>query len=348
MTSLTKIAIITRKIIRYTFFGIIAIILARSAILTSIRIYRYYHPLPPPAPTVSFGKLPTLPFPEKDRPTDLMLTLQTPDGEFPNLPDQVKVYFMPKLSPNLLSLDSAKEKAKKLGFQPDGEEITETVYKFHHDKVPSELKININTGVFSISYNLAEDKSPLEELPPAPEVAASNARSYLSTAGLLSEDLSGPTTPEFVKVEEDKIVGALSLSEANFVRINLFRKSFDDLPSLTPDPDIANVWLMISGSRKRESQFIAAEYHYFPVEEGSFATYPIKTPVTAWEEFKGGNGYIASLGTNNDNNIVIRRVYLAYYDPGSPTEFYQPIYAFEGDKGFIGYLPAVTPDYYGE
>jgi hypothetical protein len=51
--------------------------------------------------------------------------------------------------------------------------------------------------------------------------------------------------------------------------------------------------------------------------------------------------FLASFGT-------VRKIYLAYYDAGVYTEFYQPVFVFEGDKDFVGYVPAVTTDYYGE
>ena len=67
----------------------------------------------------------------------------------------------------------------------------------------------------------------------------------------------------------------------------------------------------------------------------------------AFSELQNGQAYIANLGLNKDDDVLkIRRVYLAYFDPDIVTEYYQPIYVFEGDNGFIAYLPAVTPDYY--
>ena len=65
----------------------------------------------------------------------------------------------------------------------------------------------------------------------------------------------------------------------------------------------------------------------------------------AFEELKAGKAYIASI-SGESQNIVIRRIYLAYYDPGEATDFYQPIIVFEGDNNFVAYLPAVSADYY--
>jgi len=348
MTQLTRLSILTRKIIRYGAFGIIGIIIVRATILTGVSIYRYFFPPPPPPPTVSFGRLPKLPFPIKEVPNDVSFTLQTPTGDLPKFPLTENVYFMPKLSSQLLSLDGAKKKADDLGFDPNGAGVTDTIYSFTNERFPAELKISIVTGVFSISYDLTKDPSPLEKRPPAGEIAAARARSYMSGAGILPEDLTGPTYPEPVKLENQKIIGATSLSDANFVKVNFFRKNYTDLPALTSEPNKANVWFIVSGDTQREKQAIAAEYHYFPVDETKFATYPVKTPETAWNEFANKQGYIASMGENQGGNIVVRRMYLAYYDAGVPTDFFQPIVVFEGDKNFVGYLPAVTGEYYGE
>jgi hypothetical protein len=348
MTKLTQISIITRKIIRYSIFGIIGIIILRGAILAGYKIYRYYFPAPPPPPTVSFGKLPALPFPKRDFPTNLQFKLETPTGELPKFPYSLKVFFMPKIFPTLLSLDETTKKAVNLGFDGEGLQLTETVYSFKNTKAPSELKISIATGVFSISYNLIEDPSPLTKRPPVPEVASTKARGFLSRANLLAKDLSGPTITEPVRIEGTKIIGAGSLSEANFVKVNFFRKDYDNYPAVTPDAEEANVWLIVSGESQREKEIIGAEYKYFPVDETKFATYPIKTAQKAWEELQSNKAFIANLGENKDQIITIRRIYLAYYDAGVRVDFYQPVVVFEGDKGFKAYVPAVTSEYYGE
>jgi hypothetical protein len=354
VASLTTIAVSTRRAIRYGFFFVIFLIVVRILFGLGSGIYHRIFPSPPPPPTVSFGKLDKLPFPDLTAQAgkakiNLTYTLETPEGGLPTLPTQAKVFFMPKQVSNLLALDVAKEKAAALGFSPTEQEVSPTIYRFPHRNSPATLEVNIVTGIFSISYDLKADPSPLERRPPAPEVAASTVRSYLSAANLLPEDLTGPTLHEFLKIEGDSLVGALSLSDADLVKINFFRKTFDNLPSFTPAPDEGNVWFIVSGAQERDKQIIAAEFHYFPVDEGQSSTYPIKTAQTAWDELNAGNVYVASYGQNQEGaNVKIRRIYLAYYDGGLEMQFYQPIIVLEGDNGFMAYTPAVTPDYYGE
>ena len=350
MTSLTRIAITARKTIRYGIFLIIFLVVGKFLLDTGIAIYKKAFPAPPPPPTVKYGKLTKIPFPENSFTVKLTYTLETPEGGLPsNIPTQAKVFFMPKVSPNLLSLDMAKTTAAALDFGINPQQISDTVYLFNNPKYPTALQINIITGSFSISYNLAQDKSPLNNKPPIAEVAASEFRSTLSSAGILPPDLTGSTTSKYLKLTGGQLVNALSLSESDVVKVNLFRKNYDDLPSVTGIPDQANVWAIISGSGVRDQQIIAAENHYYSVDETQYSTYPIKTPAEAFGELQANQAYLAALGLNKDgDSLKIRRVYLAYFDPGSVTEFYQPIYVFEGDNGFTAYLPAITSAYYGQ
>ena len=344
--SLTKISITTRKIIRYSIYGFIAIILTRALILGAIKIYKIYNPDPPPPAEVKYGRLPSLPFPQQDGPMGLTYMLETPTGGFPEFSHLANVFLMPRVGSQLLSLDYAQTIANKLKYLPEGDKVTETIYKFYHKDIPSELQVNIATGIFSLSYNLEADPSPLEHKPPLPEVAASKARGFISGAGLLPDDLKGPTKHEFVKLKDGKIVGVISHADAQFTKVYLFRTDYDELPSLTSNPDKGNVWFIVSGEGRGKT-IIAAEYHYFPVDETSFSSYPIITPQVAWEDLNNGKGFVARLGNNPSKNITVRRIYLAYFDPGEITSFYQPIFVFEGDNDFLAYVPAVTPEYYG-
>jgi hypothetical protein len=349
VTTLTQAAITTRKIVRYSIFFVIFLIIGRLLLNAGIKLYLKVFPPAPPPPTVKYGKLPVLPFPQKDK-VNFSLTLETAEGGLPTLPTTVKVYYMPKRSANLLSLDEARQKASALGFLPQEQTVSETTYKFNSKDIPSTLTMNIVTGVFSINYDLKVDPSPLQVRPPSPEVGSAGVQAYLTSAGLFPADLTGPIGHEYLKVNGDKLIPALSLSDANLTEVQLFRKNYDDYPSLTADPTKANVWFLLSGTSLNSNKgIIAAEFHYFPVDETQFSTYPIKTAQAAWDELVAGKGYLADQGTNKENDQVkIRKVYLAYYDAGEAIDFYQPIIVFEGDNNFMAYVPAVTSGYYGQ
>lgn len=348
MATLTEASITSRKTVRYIIYSIIGLILLRLAFNSSVSLYKKMFPPPPTPATVAFGKLPNLKLPEGTN-LNINFTLETADGSLPKFPNLAKVYFMPKITSNLLSLDFASEKAKKLGFSTESQQLTEAVYKFNSALTPSSLETNIISGTFSISYDLNADPGPLSLRPPQPEIALTAIKSYLSSAQLMPTDLTGPIGHSYLKTQAGGFVPSLSQSDANLVRIDLFRKNYDELPVLTHTPGKGNVWFMVSGIKERGKEIIAGEYHYFPVDESQFATYPIKNADLAWQEFSNGKYFTASQGTTIEgDSIKIRKIYLAYFDAGVYTEFLQPIYVFEGDKDFVGYVPAITDDFIEE
>lgn len=354
MTTLSRVAVIARKVIRYGVYLTILIIVGRLLYNFGYGIYRQFFPPAEPEPTLVLGDvLPTLPFPEKTVPQNLTYKLETQDGKLPDLPKQALVYAMNPISPNIQALDIAKDKAQKLGFLPDGKKIVENVpnvYVFKKEEEPSSLTMNIVNGAFSISYDLNSNPTVISTIPPSPDAAEQNAISYLKSAQLLPSDLTGPTTHVFYKVQNGNFVPVVSLSESDLIKINLFRKNIDkDYPSLTPEyPNESNVWFMMSGAgRFSDAKIIAAEYHYFTVNEEKSGTYPLKTADEAWENLKSGNSYIVNIKDPNQNEITIRKIYLAYYDAGQYMDFYQPIIVFEGDNDFVSYVPAVSSKHYG-
>ncbi|HWA52134.1 MAG TPA: hypothetical protein VG895_03720 [Patescibacteria group bacterium] len=353
MASLTQTAILTRKIVRYGIYLIIFLIVGRVVLGLLIGVAQNLFPAPPPSPTIAFGKLPSLPFPtNKDIPS-LTYTIQTPDGQMPSVAtkdwlSQAKVYYMPSERPDLLDLDNTKSLASNMGFSSNQNEITPTIYQFTNPSNPSSIQINIVNQTFSIGYNLNSDSSPLSARPPAAGDAAGTAKNFLNSSIGLPDDLSGPVTQEYLKVQNKQLVSALSLSDANLTKINLFRKDYDDLPAVTQQPGTANVWFIISGDTDQGKQIIGAQYYYYPVDTTQFSTYPLITSDQALKNLQSGQGFVANLGQNQNGKITIRRIYLAYFDPQSPTQFYQPVAVFEGDNGFVAYVPAVTSTYYGQ
>ena len=71
----------------------------------------------------------------------------------------------------------------------------------------------------------------------------------------------------------------------------------------------------------------------------------MKPSSTAWEELQAGRGFIARYPTNGAISIVVRQVYLGYYDSFDPQMYLQPVFVFEGDNGFLAYVPAVIPEW---
>lgn len=159
------------------------------------------------------------------------------------------------------------------------------------------------------------------------------------------DDLTGgPVSVSFLKLIGDRLTPTTSLSQSDAERVDIFRKPIGTIALFTPVPDQGPISIIFSGSTNTKKRIIQFAYTYWPIDYQTNATYPLKTSNLAWTELQQGQGYIARYPTNSTTAIV-RNVYLGYYDSFDPQNYLQPIFVFEGDNGFLGYVPAVTSEW---
>lgn len=350
MATLTETAASVRKIIKLAGLALGVFLLIRFGWFIFNTYLRVVNPPPPPPPTVTFGKLPTINFPEKLHP-ELTLRLETPTGGTPALSDRVEVYLMPTFRSSFMALDEAKLTANKLGFEAEAKEITERRFRWENNEfLPSTLEMDIIDGSFTLKRNWQADPTILSEKQlPGKEQTVVEAKNFLRQAGLSSEELDQAEVKiNYLTFSAGQYIKAPSLSEADFVQADLFRPQVNEKPVLTTDPEKGIVRIIFSGSREAEKRVIQAEYNYFPINTEQTATYPIKTASQAWRELQTRQGFIASIGDNPNGVVAIRRIYLGYYDGETSNGFLLPLIVFEGDNGFFGYVQAITNEWLEE
>lgn len=348
MATLTETAYYTRKIIKYgaTFIGLLIILRILGGAVWYY--WRKFHPPPPPPPTVAFGKLPELKFPVSSPSASLFYSLETIEGVPPKTEKVGKVYFIPRPVSNLLSLERAKAQVAKIGFSGEPLALSQTLYQWTDPETSLWIiKMDIVSGSFILTYDFLKDQSSIAEKKfPSQEAIVGEAQNFLSRLNLFFPDLkNGKKRVSFLKLVVDQLEPATSLSTADFVRVDLFRQDLDNFSLFTPLPSEGIISFLFSGSSNPKKRIAQVNYSYFPIDLENFATYPLKSSQEAWEELQMGKGYIASLGTNPGNQIIIRRIFLAYYDLFEYQPFLQPIFVFEGDKGFLAYIPAIASEW---
>lgn len=347
-TALTQTAFWARATIKYGIGFVVFLIVARILWGVGVGIYERFNPPQPPPPTVTYGKLPALVFPENESRQNFSFSLELPEVDLPKAPRTLPVYVMPKKSAYFGALDVARGLAKSLRFTKNEESQSPTIYRWTHERGDVNLEMNTITQAFSINSNFYKDEAFATLHAPTQVIAASAVSSFLSTSNLFPKDFTdGKTSTTLIKNEGGNLVLAPSLSEANFIRVDLFRQNYNNFPVVTSHPGKGNVWFLVSGTSDPARTIIAGEYHYFPVEDSQSSTYPIKSSDQAWQELIAGKGVIVSSPGNADS-VTVRRAYFAYYDSPEFQAFFQPVFVFEGDNGFVGYVPAVSADYYGE
>ena len=349
MASLTETAYYTRRAINWGILTVVAYIILRFMWGIFFALWLVVFPPKAPPPNHAFGKLPTVKFPDPQSSPSaaLVFRLETIEGSVPRASESATVYFMPKKPPNFLGIPRTQNFAKRLGFNPIPIAETKNIYRFNDTETPlRRLRYDIVSDNFILRYDFEQDTGLFTSKNlPLPDAATAEARTILQTYNLYSEDFTGgPVTTSFLKLIGNILIPTPSISQADSIRVDFFRKSIGQMKLLTQSPDQAPVSFIFSGSRNDKKRILQFAYTFWPIDLTTTATYPLKPGLQAWQELQSGNGYIVKY-PNSGNIIVVRSVYLAYYDSLDAQTYLQPIFVFEGDDGFIGYVPAVAQEW---
>ncbi|MEK7504131.1 MAG: hypothetical protein AAB550_01325 [Patescibacteria group bacterium] len=338
MATLGEVGYYSRRIVKWGIISVIIIMLIPFVFRIIKSIYLTLLPPAPPAPTVSYGKLPLLNFELANSAYKPQLRLETIEGKLPGLSNVGQVYFVETSRSRILSLDKVKLKARYLGFDREPEALDERTYKFTHPKDPSVLTVDIISDKLQFRYDWVTNQELYTKTLTLPrEQVVSEAKSFLQSLNLLPADIAESQIKiTYLTATPPTLTPAISASEANFARADFYRSDKDGLKFVAPGIESAPISIVLG------SKIILADYNYSKTIDGDFATYPLRGVQAAWDELVGGGGYIAKPAANN---VAVRKVSLAYFESNLPQRFLQPVYVFEGDGGFTAFVQAISPDY---
>lgn len=341
MTTLSETAYFARKAINIGAILLVLIIILRILFNLAVGVKDKYFPAPPPPATVAFGKLP---YPNSSgslaTPSGTVsYTIETVDGNLPILPVTAKVYFMPKPGPGFGSFEKMKSQAAKLGFSDISSKTGPTSWRFiDRDNPLRVLDIDEISGNFRLTYNYLSD------------LALFNEKNFTSVENIISQaqsffDSPGAATVAYFRLDAGTLVTTTALSNADAVGVTLNRQNIEKIPVVSPDSRQGLVSVLFSSSNDSKRKILEARYFYSPVSQENFATYPLIKATVALEKLKAGKAIYAGLPTPVPNVIAIRQVFLAYLDPYPPQNFLQPVLVFSDQKGFIAYVPIISPEW---
>lgn len=354
MATLTQASVTARKVIKFGAIGFVAITILWYLGGALIKYYQSVNPAPLPDPTMDFGQLPKIVFPESI--TRPKLTLELPTGSIPTFVDRMRVYSEPIKRSTFSDSEKGIETAAALGFLFKPEQKTESNYVWtNQDQLNSKLDMNIVSGHFNLTRQWQNNPALASMASFASDKAViMETENYLSRVGLLSSDVVGVEKVTYLKDDGGNLSKALSLSDADFVQLDLFRKNMDEIkaesktneivasyPFYRADPNKGLLSVVVSGSKTLSDKIISLDYKYNKIDYTKSGTYPIKTGDEAWAELENGGGYVF-MGESSATDVKIRRVFLGYYDANNSTGYAMPIYIFLGDQGFTAYVSAVV------
>ncbi|MFA6250327.1 MAG: hypothetical protein WC686_02345 [Candidatus Shapirobacteria bacterium] len=345
--SLTYTAYQARIFIKLSGFFLAIIVLGYMGSVAAIKAWEAAHPKLI-KPTVRYGLLPKIVFPEKQY-EKKTFALELPNDAVPDLGDQMKVYLVFRPDKDVMAFEHDKQTAKNLGFAGEPVKIADGIYEFGNNNLNYQLIMNVVEGSFKLQYPYKNDQTLMAmKKIPNKEQAISMARGYLSTAGKWSKDLEdGEQKVSFWKIEIDGLKAVSSQSEGNVARVEFFRKNLEDkFKIMSTNIAEAPISVMVTGMGDSQRNIVEFNFKYADIDREAFSTYPIKSTAAAIEDLKGGN-YWPAVDTSS-KTATIRKVYLAYLEPFTLTSFMQPIYVFEGDGNFVAYVPAVDRNWVKE
>ncbi len=357
MATLTESAEQARKAIKYGGILFVALSFLWYLGVAAVDYYNKMYPPAPPPPTVDFGTVPPLNFPEsKERPK---LVLELPTGKIPAFPDRMTIYRAPTKRSGFADPGNAIETATALGFLFKPDQPTETNYVWTiQDQLNSKLDMNIISGHFVLTRQWQNNPAiaAMANFTSTQQVITETAN-YLKKMELMPDDAMGVEKITPLKDDAGKLVNALSLSDADFIQIDMFRKNIDEIdpesntkevkfsyPFWRTDPTKGLIRVIVSGGKTISEKFIYIDYAYTKVQYDNYGTYPIKTGEEAWAELEKGGGFVTTSGPK-EGEVKIRKIFLGYYDADNGQSFSMPVYVFQGDKGFIAYVSAVKEDW---
>ncbi len=342
MLTLSQATAETRTFIKW---GAIIIVLLFLAVI-SVRLISYFKntffPTPPPPPTVSFNKLPTISFPANASGKSFTYSLDTVTGILPVFPDRLKVYKMVSKAPDLLALNKARSSVAAVGFNSAEVPVSNQVYQWE-DNGPLNRTITMN--IFSLNFNLSSSfmTDPTVQAAgnlPDQNGAISVAESFLSGMDSFPSDIDTSKTQTFIySINNNTLTTASSISNTQVIEVDFFQKDVDKLPIYYPKAINSTMNVLVVAGQDQPQ--VAQVNFYHQTISSTYATYPIKTAQQAFDELKQGKGYIASYFGNSDY-ISIRNVALGYYIGDKKQDYLMPIAVFSGDNGFYAYVPLVT------
>jgi hypothetical protein len=345
--TLTEITYAGRLLVKFGSMFLVLLMVGRITLNTAISVWKALNPEPPPPPTVGFGTLPTLRFPQRvDIVKPTTYVLETANGSFPDFGDRAKVFFMPQSSLGLLDDEDAKRIASTYNYVFEPEIHNTRMYRWTKSApINSTLQVDIQ----SLSYQITTDylaRPALLSNPNLPDnfEAVKMVKKFLSRIEKAEDIATASGEIVYQKSLGGELDEAVSYSDADFISVDLNRAPIDEkFRMFSPEGYKGTVHAVITGAISGDDGLVHFENNYHDVDYDQVHTYPLRSPRNAWQILKSGEGYIA--GYDGPGQAVIRTVQLGYYDDFEEQEYLQPVYVFEGDDGLIGYVSALDPTY---
>jgi len=307
-------------------------------------------------PAQGFGALPAIPFPSPAVQQPLTYQLETIDGK-PSIidpttnqpkfiPDRINVYKIATIPPNLLNLQNAENKVAAAGFTDTAnpQQISDIVYSWNSNTGLSKtLTMDITSSNFHLTSNYLNYPAVLSASNvPSDITAIALAQNFLIGMQVFPADIDPNLTTALDYVIVNNVIRLASPGEnVMAVRVNFNQKAVDGYSIFYPNFPNSTMSILFTGGDNNAEVADATFVHQI-IDASSSSTYPLKTSVQAYADLQSGKAYIAPSFSGTTNDVQIKTVNLGYYLGESSQLYLMPVYVFQGDNNFTGYVSAIA------
>ena len=325
MTTLTEVMYRTRLLIKTTFFILVFTIIGWNIYKIAYNQYRKSHPLPPPPPTLYYGKLQTYTFPlNPNLPENIQTAYKINPVRERQLKNQIGyVLIYLKNKANIWGPETLAATARQMGFPIKEGRLKDkpTWVRFYDQNHQRRLDIDETSGYFDITL-LNPAQITWSNLPfDTKDQAVNYISQFLNTTYFINGDLKVKYLQYYHYLNGQK-VKVDTITDAQLVRIAYQRQKIFNRPVYFGlDQPIAEFEI---GQTQQGTIITYAKFRYRPVFIRKPATYPLISPRQSWEYIKKGKGLIVK----SDPEVIVDQAQLAFYDPLHPYKYMFPVYVF--------------------
>ncbi|OGK61788.1 hypothetical protein A3I56_00500 [Candidatus Roizmanbacteria bacterium RIFCSPLOWO2_02_FULL_43_10] len=344
--TLSEFSYYFRKIGPFALAGLILFIIFYvliSGIITAIVNRPRDIPYEPP-----LGILDPIPFSYTvDYPSSFTLTMENIEGRPTTATSAANVYFIPQARTRFGYQQTTTYMARAVGFDTETQQYTINGLEAQYDDGIRKLKIDITNFNFTFETDLQQiDEIFSTATIPQENTIREQARAFMRQMNKYDENFAqGKDNVIYLRYDlatQDFIV-VQNPQEANVVEVDFFQPDVNGYPVMSPKYFNSQNYVTFV-FRPEGNLVIKAQVTSFPKDYSTGGAYPLKTGDRAFEELLNRKGIIVS-PAKGSSHIVIRDMFVGYYDPEVYFPYLMPVYVFLGDNGFAAYVSAVDPTY---
>ncbi len=345
MTSLTQVMYQTRMAIKGTLITVFGLILLWNIYKILYYQWRRINPPPPPPPTVYFGVLPALKWPqngelEKIANHNLVFRISTIRQR--QLKNQIGYVFLYlKNRANIWGPAELSQTARQMGFPIKEGRLKEepTWIRFYNQDKTSSLDINEVNGYFRVRTKNYGRLHLQQSAFIATSEVTEFLENWLEESEYWTKDLEVGSFG-FYRFLNGKLIRVETVSDAQIVEVRYKRRPVAKRPVIfTDDKPVVSFWV---GKSDDQLRVVKGDFQYRPIYLQKPATYPLVSPSISWEYLKNGKGLVIKTPSNQE--VVIDKAELAFYDAPSPYKYMVPIYIFSSSKDNFKAISSALPE----